>query len=302
MSYQVVDVSNWQVISQEPGGAESKDWITPRGSILSYSRKDWWLFKPVKTGQRLKAGGRPGLYRRYDDIAERVAAELAGLLELPAAEVQLAQNGSLHGIISRNVTPDGWTMQGGDILLSVLPGYISCQGDGRPKNRVGHNLTNIRHILDGVSGPPGSCETWSGFDVFSGYLLFDAWIANTDRHAMNWAVLIQRESRALAASFDHGSALASGSSDDDLVGADPLAFSRRGMASRFEDGRSVSLVELAQESIALAGDRAGQWIERLEAVTDGAVDRILADVPGLSVERRSFLNDILSENRRRLVS
>ena len=31
-------------------------------------------------------------------------------------------------------------------------------------------------------------------DVFVGYLMFDAWIANTDRHHENWALVVSPES------------------------------------------------------------------------------------------------------------
>ena len=62
--------------------------------------------------------------------------------------------------------------------------------------------------------------------MFAGFLVFDAWIANTDRHAENWAVLTCKRNgrRTLAASFDHGSALASGSQDEQLETADVEQF------------------------------------------------------------------------------
>ena len=122
--------------------------------------------------------------------------------------------------MSANVTPNDWSLDSGDTLLSEFDGYISCAGDDRPKNRVGHNLANIACVLEDATGPPDTAyEGWSARDVFAGYLVFDAWIANTDRHAINWGVLTRQEDglQALAPSFDHGSALASGTQDAKAV-------------------------------------------------------------------------------------
>ena len=302
MVFDVVDVTEWPVLSQESGGAEAKDWITPPEHATGESRECWWLYKPVKYGIRGVGGGSPGTYRRHDDEAERIACALASLLSLPAADVELARSSEGEGIISRNVTPDGWSIQGGDVVLSELPGYLSCIGENRPKNRVGHNLTNINQILVDHGGPPGECEAWPAFDVFAGYLVFDAWIANTDRHAMNWAVLDRKGRRTLAPSFDHGSALASGSADEDLVRNDPIRFAHQGMAARFEDGKKVTLVDWARRAVEVAGPRATEWIQRLGGVKEGDVATILSGIRGLSDVRRTFLLEILSENQRRLVA
>lgn len=175
--YDVWDISDWAVMSQEARGLDPKDWVVPPDQVALPGQAHWWLFKPIKTAS----------YRRYDDWAEKLSAEFAGLLDLPSARVELARGEVDEGIVSGNVTPDGWSMESGDVELSEFDGYLSCATDDRPRNRVGHNLQNIACVLDGCSGPPGSiCEDWSASEVFAGYLVFDAWVANTDRHAINW--------------------------------------------------------------------------------------------------------------------
>lgn len=47
----------------------------------------------------------------------------------------------------------------------------------------------------------------SALDVFAGYVLLDAWIANQDRHHENWGALRMGTALYLAPSFDHGAAL-----------------------------------------------------------------------------------------------
>jgi hypothetical protein len=128
--YDVVDVTDWPVLSQESGGAEAKDWITPPELAKGESREHWWLYKPVKLGVRGATSGRPSTYRRHDDEAERIACSLAQLIGVPSADVELARSSEGEGIISRNVTPDGWSIQGGDEILSELPGL------GSPVRRI----------------------------------------------------------------------------------------------------------------------------------------------------------------------
>lgn len=295
MGFAVRDISSWVVMSQEARGLDPKDWVVPPNEVERKSQEHWWLFKPIK----------PAGYRRYDDWSERLAAALANLVGLPAATVELAQGRADAGIISLNVTPDRWSMDSGDTLLSEFEGYVSCAGDVRPRNRVGHNLSNILKLLEGCDGPPGSeCGDWSAAEVFAGYLVFDAWIANTDRHAINWSVLtcVDDGRRALAPTFDHGSALASGTQDERLERVAVSDFAERGFAGRFENGGDVTLVELALAAVELVGGRAQVWLRRLADIAPDEVDLVLAEIDGMSVVRRRFLSSLLETNRGRLTT
>ncbi len=217
--------------------------------------------------------------------------------------MEFAGRASDEGIISRNVRPDGWDLHSGDVRLSEYPGYLSCSGDDRPKERVGHNLANIRSILNGCGPPPGLPAECSAFSVFAGYLVFDAWIANTDRHAINWAVLDHDGEQRLAPSFDHGSALGSGVREADLAGQDPVTFAGRGKASRFEGGRRQTLVDLALLAVEQAGAQARDWVDRVARYDLARLDDLLdaaRNTMRLSEVRRTFIRGILEENQRRL--
>lgn len=293
--FEVWDISGWAVMSQEARGLDPKDWVVSPDQVERASQAHWWLFKPIKRAS----------YRRFDDMSEKVSAELARLLDLPAARVELAQGASEGGIISANVTPDGWAMESGDTMLSEFDGYLTCGGDDRPRNRVGHNLTNINAVLAGCSGPPGtSCAEWAASEVFAGFLVLDAWIANTDRHAINWGVLTCEEDgrQALAPSFDHGSALASGTQDPRLASTTVERYAHRGYAGRFEDGARLQLVDLALEAVQRTGGRAERWLERLASVEMGDVAAIVGGIPAMSEERRRFITGLLLTNQRRLTS
>lgn len=294
-TYKVWDISDWPVMSQEARGLDPKDWVVPPDEVGNDGQAHWWLFKPIKAAS----------YRRFDDWSEKIASELARHLQLPAAIVELANGAREEGILSRNVTPNGWSMESGDTMLSELEGYVSCATDDRPKNRVGHNLPNIAAVLHGCSGPPGTAYAkWSAMEVFAGYLVFDAWIANTDRHAINWAVLTREQDgqQALAASFDHGSALASGTQDGRLSMTSPQAYAERGFAGRFEDGSHETLVELAVRAVETVDGLAPSWLERLAAIEAAEIEDIVGRIPGMSEVRRTFLCSLLTINQRRLTS
>ena len=180
---------------------------------------------------------------------------------------------------------------------------MSCAADDRDANRIGHNLDNIASALTGATGPPGGpCESWDAIEVFAGYLVFDAWIANTDRHAVNWGVLTRDRDggRALASTFDHGSALASGTQDERLAHITPESFAVRGYASRFEDGQKQPLTDLALDGVRQVGGRASTWLDRLKFVDPAACQEILEAISGMSELRRRFLSAVLETNRRRL--
>lgn len=292
--FAIWDISRWVVVSQEARGLDPKDWVAPPEDAGLDGQASWWLFKPIKTAS----------YRRFDDASEKIASELARLIGLPAAQVELAARGTEVGIISRNVTPDGCSLESGDTLLSEIDGYLSSAGDDRPKNRVGHNLDNIQRLLENARAPGELASDTSGFDLFAGYLVFDAWIANTDRHAINWGVLTRNVDgrRFLAPSFDHGSGLASGVQDEFMETRDASAYAERGMAHRFENGMHLPLVELALQAVARTGTGAHQWVERIGELDAEVVASVVHAVPGMSEVRRSFVRTLLDTNRRRLTT
>ena len=280
----------------EPGGDEEKEWLAEdQSAVTGLSGRGWWLFKAVKQGSSTG-------YRRSDDFSEKAVAELGRLIDVPVADVDLAVRNQREGVISHNVRPDTHDLIHGDILLvDRAPGYISCGGSQRPKNRVDHTLPNIGMVLAGMAGPSGPCSDWSAQEVFAGFLVLDAWVANTDRHALNWSVLERREDgeRTLAPSFDHGSALGSGMADGDLPDDPEAKWCLRGQARCFEN--SPTLVDLAHEAIGRWGGRSQGWIDRLSNMANADLDAVLEGIPQLSPPRRTFIKSVLLGNQRRLV-
>lgn len=296
--FPVLDVSDWEIIADEAVGAEEKYWLQEPGTTRR------WLFKSVTVKQGHIHG---------EDWAEKAVAQLASLLGIPCARIELAEMRGAPGCIGADLRPPLHELQHGQVLLEErgAPGYIHSKGKVHP----GHSLENIHATLQGMLPPPG-CEPGFGataFDVFAGYLLLDAWVANRDRHDNNWAVLrpvmASAEPLRLCGSYDHASSPGFNLTDQRsarLVEQQRVtAWCEKGTAWRFEHdpGRPVpTLVEMAARALRLSSPDARQyWPARLHEVEHDEVLHVLARVPRMSDPARTFAEKVLDVNRRRVL-
>ena len=305
--YPTYDVTEWLVTDVEPAGEDVKYWL--RGAAGETEERSW-LFKQATIKQIPAKGGGTRSYRQGEDWAEKVSSELARLINLPSARVELAVRDGLPGLLSRDTRPSGWSLHGGGVLLAAIDErYRPKTESDRRDNRIGHNLDNVQRVLDAVAPPPGwtAPRGFTAFDLFAGFLVFDAWIANRDRHESNWAVLQDPEGGLfLCPSFDHGAALGSGLEDPnrtkvlDEAGAIE-AWCCRGTAHRFEDCGDKTLVQLAREALARGSRAARQyWVENVSGVMAGEWQTVLNRVPSLSVATATFTDELLRVNQERI--
>ena len=296
LPFQEIDVTAWDVTDEETSGAEAKVWLEEPGTKVR------WLLKTVT----VKNGHVHG-----EDWAEKAASHLAEALGIPAARVELAVWHGLRGCISANLRPDEYQMQPGQALLETVnaPGYVHKEAG---KDHPGHSLSNIKDALTGCGLPPGCNLPFNAtaFDIFVGYIVFDAWIANQDRHDHNWSILVPGTSGVsgpslLSGSYDHASALAFGERDarlDQLLGSKSgvEGWCLRGRANRLE-GRP-GLVDAAKIALDMASPPAhNHWISKLQEVSGDDIRRILVRVPRMSEAARNFAGRVLEVNRRRVL-
>ena len=304
----MVDLSSWVRGEREPGGDEQKRWYkAPSGS----EHEGHWLFKPRRikevplSRERLEHGESPDVLVRGNDWAEKIAYELAKLIEIPSVVTELAslvrEAETVVGSMSRDMRPMDWQLSSGATLLAEQDEHFdadTCRG---------HTVEGINTVLDGITGPPrSSYEHWQAFDVFVGYLIFDAWIANTDRHPHNWGVLQAPTGTVyLAPSFDHGSCLGSGMGDDNrarVLARDVAAWCEKGRARTFDMPRRTTLIDVAAAGLRTAQLAARtHWRHQLSQVEAQVCDDVVDSVPELSGPTRSFIKEVLTINRRRLL-
>jgi hypothetical protein len=290
-----LDVDRWTEAGTETDGLSEHSWMRdPETDLL-------WLFKPNVVHDDREQG---------EDWAEKIASEVGQLLGLPVARIELARRAHRQGCLSLDLVPRGWEQQPGAVLI----GRLIKDYESRTKDRQGHSLANIRQVLRDFAAPPGSAlpPEFEAFDVFAGYLVLDALIANRDRHDNNWAVLRPPGGGRdhLCGSYDHASGLGFGLTDAERsrwLAHDGVArWARRGTAYKFErepGGRLPSLVGLAQQAFAMVAPTVRDfWMQAVADLAPRSLENTVHRVPDLSGPTLTFTTQLLMTNRQRLLS
>jgi hypothetical protein len=275
----------------------------------------------------LREGDRRLLFKAEDrgtgeDWAEVVACELSGILGLPHVGYQLAAEYKEEqyfrpGVVCENMAYAPLTLVlGNELLLAIDPLYPRQQ---RFKVRQ-HAVEAVLEVVSRL-GPPANA--WlagipvgvrSAWDVFAGYVMLDAWIANQDRHHENWGALWDGDTLSLAPTFDHGAALARNLSDserrDRLTTKDRnrsvAVFAGRGRSAFYRaaaDQRPLELREAFQAFADRVPMAAQAWLARLQSVNRDALSSIIDRAPSqrMSDICKRFTTDLLMTNQRRLL-
>jgi HipA-like C-terminal domain len=257
-----------------------------------------------------------------EDWAEVVACSLSALLGLPHVAYELAAEhvGERYirpGVVCENMAPSPLTLVlGNELLLAIDPKYPMQQ---RFKVRQ-HSIEAVSEVASHLDPPD---EVWSvhvpndvksALDVFVGYVMFDAWIANQDRHHENWGAIWDGKNLRLAPTFDHGAAMARNLRDSErqerLTTRDRnrtvAAFANRGRSAFYGsrvDERPLALGEAFRSFSERVPIAAQAWLARLREVNRDAVWGILQNVPSkrMSDTCKRFTMELLSANHQRLL-
>jgi hypothetical protein len=321
----IADVSDWPTYGEEHVGSKPKVWLLdPRDQ-----RGSRWLFKQPRRGTG-------------EHWAEFAAAGIANALDIPHAEVRLANRRDTLGSISRNFLGDASfrpeLVLGNTLLATRIVGY-----DHRAPKPPLHTVDAVLELLahrDIARTPaehaPSGVATANAW--FVGYLLLDALVGNTDRHHENWGLIVRRwedqvaggqaffsganvahafhkVSWALAPTFDHASSL--GRDIDDatrerrLRGNDPRFtvehYAARGRSPLFglgETARQLTTREAFARARELLPEAASAWLVRLAEVSEESLRSAVDAIPKsiASDTARAFANAVVASNRRFLLS
>lgn len=305
--YPRIDVTEWTFDEEEQAGRSEKEWLRePGADRVANSR---WLFKPVI----VHANG----FTQGGDWAEKIAGEIARILGVPSAHIELAECRGRRGVLSKNVRPDGFELHSGHVWMDASPD-VAYPGVGRTNRRratVGYSLDHILGSLQLVGCPPdcpSDLREFGAEGVFGSYLLLDAIVANSDRHESNWAILrpiVGTGQVLLAPAYDNENSLGYQLTDDARAAiisgtkhGGVEGWVKRGRAVRFDCGGRFpipSLVDLASEAVSRSGSSA-YWDARLDLLTPELIEAIVARVPGMSDVERRFAISICTTNAERV--
>ncbi|GKT26823.1 hypothetical protein [Acidovorax sp. SUPP3334] len=301
--YRVVDGA---AQSTEPLGTKYKFW-----------------FEHPDLGSTLFKEGRPNTGENW---AEVIAAGLATHLQLPHASYQLATYEGRNGVITPSLVARGArVVHGNEVLAAVVTGYLVEQPQRyrNPNHTLRRVLAYLRASADNVGAPygaPKSPGVRTALDFFIGYLMFDAWIGNQDRHDQNWGILRMNDGNLfLSPSFDHGSSMARNEPDAKrkirMTTKDMpfhissfVCLARSGLfpsgGAEDESAIPLSTVEAFQHASQQSPVAAAEWRDRLACVRDADVQTIIDMVPSdwMTSIAREFTFELLRLNKARIIS
>lgn len=197
--YPVYDISGFSSQRPESLGTKEKRWVIPP--------RDHQLLRPrphlFKIG-RLNTG---------ENWSEKACAEICKYIGLPCAEYDFAFIGEERGVITETFIPDGAFMFTASAMLArIVTGYDA----NKRFTQVQYTINRAINVLkpERIKPPIGSGEEiirLTPYEIFIGYLVFDALVGNTDRHHENWGIVAVNSGSSpefyLAPTFDHASSL-----------------------------------------------------------------------------------------------
>jgi hypothetical protein len=286
-------------------GSKSKHWCWDSSNQL-------WLFK----FSRPNTG---------EDWSEKLAAEVAELLGIPHARVELAVCEGTVGSLSLDFVVDrtqSSLVHGNELLLEIDPNYPVQQ----TYRLAHHTLDRVLRVLGqdfihlpaGLATPPSVATT---VDLFVSYLLLDALIGNTDRHHENWGI-IERQSGTpqdryaeLARTFDHASSLGREMTDEarstKLSAGRPehgvegyLAKARSALFANETDPKPLSPIAAFDQAAAQRAAVARDWLQRVADCPLSAFQALVDAVPEgrMSAVARHFVLRLIELSREQLIS
>jgi len=270
-----------------------------------------------------------------EDWAEKVSAELADLLGLPHAEYELALWQGRRGTISPTFVPEGGQWIPGNQLLQVfVPNYPAPGPGSRKFYRVSqHTVDAVFEVLElRHRGSPPVVQLPIGFagmegvsisaEVFTGYLMLDAWIGNTDRHHENWGWVLKpvepslsnASAMHLAPTFDHASSLGAHEPDSNReerlstrdVGRSVERYvekARSALYAKEGNKKALATVDAFLAAARLCPAAARSWLRRLSRVRLEEMRTIVERVPGKRISSIGieFACKVLELNQSRLL-
>lgn len=303
----------YKIVEIPDGAAESAE-------QLGTKYKFW--YRDTDGGLKLFKEGRPNTGENW---AEKIACELANLLDMPHARYDFARYQGKEGVICHTLVERGAVLvHGNELLTTFETDYEASETKfyRRREHTISRVLSYFRGSAHFVGAPYGFRQTEgisNALDVFVGYLMFDVWIANQDRHDENWALVRANDGNSfLSPSYDHGSSMGRNETDE----------TREIMLTTHDMGRHISkyvknarsafypqaslnssvkalfTLEAFEQAARKCPEAAQAWKKRLLAIEEDQVLAILESVPNVLMSEiaKCFTAKLLSINRERILN
>ena len=283
--YLIFEVKQEWVITPEEMGGKTKFWYGKPDDNTN------WLFKYP----------RPNTGEHW---AEKIAAEVAAVIGITHAKVELAQFQGERGSVTESFARGGRVLHHGNQMLEVsVDGYNPNQ----KFRQSSHTLANIWKVMDAIFLGPESAK--QAKLIIAEYTVLDALIGNTDRHHENWGILRRwagDEGRGFVApSYDHASSLGRELRDerrDRLMAENRIGdYAERGRGAIYwsEDERyGPSPLELVRRAAPTYPDLFRPALAKLQKLDENSISTIVNRVPDnwMSPAARAFAIALMCYN------
>jgi hypothetical protein len=250
-----------------------------------------------------------------ENWAEKVACELCALLGLPHTHYEFAVWMGRKGVLSESFRPPDGRLVVGNELLAEIHTFPARQSDKLQNHTFGRifKYLNNSQILMPINWQPPSDAIENAVDVFLGYLLLDAWIANQDRHDENWGV-IHHEKIYLAPTYDHAASM--GQNESDAKRKEMLTTKDRGqhISHYVKKARSLIYLNKFKQKTMLTMDAFQQfakkrpesakiWIKLLDDISPEQCQNVFNRIPSSEISETAieFAMKLLELNKHRLL-
>ena len=234
---------------------------------------------------------------------EKIAHELAKLIDLPAATYEFAELfDGRRAIISGDYLQPNHDEQSGKSLLN------QCFGQGNYSYTVDTVLTTAE--LNQIDLPlkytlPPQVKTAA--DLIAGYLVFDYWIDNIDRHYENWGIQIDTTTgrKELLPTYDHGLGLGYLLFEEEYLDLDPANHVQNQSSAFFGSrGRSLSMNGMLATVVSIKPNAVRVWMERITQIDGQTVTQLFDRIPEgwISEPAKNFAIELLEFNRQQIAS
>ncbi|MEK6263776.1 MAG: HipA domain-containing protein [Clostridium sp.] len=197
----IVDYSHWNIYdgASEGSGRSDKDWL------INNATKEIGLFKYTKSD------------KTTEHVSEKLASDLAGLIDLECAKIEIGEYKSRIGSMSYLINKKTEILVEGIYLINrKYPNYNS--------QTMYDSLNEEYYSLEMIIK---SLAEYNLSKNFFKILIFDFLIGNTDRHQNNWAVIQCGNSVRICPIYDNGSSLCCYFKEENLdyyLGKDKVRF------------------------------------------------------------------------------
>lgn len=303
--YPIVEIRSDWLRGDEQMGSKNKCWVDLPDDT------EPWLFKYTRSSAGQVTG---------EHWAEKVGAEVAALLGVPHARVELARLDSAWGAISRRfdalARDDTELVHGNDILAGCVIGYDR----NKQRKQSDHTLANVKRAIDALFTDEQARH--EALVTLASYLVLDALILNTDRHHENWAVLRRISATEgvrqwIAPSFDHASSLARNepptslahwlANPEEVEGGRISWYAQRGRGGIYRsetDKHGANPLQLAMDAMKQWPAYFAPWRDKLASLDKEALLNTVDRVPdeAIAPESRRFTQALLGHTLDRLRS